>query len=285
MRTDAHLYQIFRRFPELVFLLAGLPSPGPCTMKSVAIKTIARTMDGFIEAVNPSADLHLVEFQMQPDLFIFHRGVIEQTYLQMELYPRNAHMIIMFGSRSLDIHAGKFTEPLRGLLTVVYLDEALQELAKTQPDHFLISLFRPLVEPEKIVVEKHAPMDYEMLKHVQLGATGPAGLEAIFLDWLMQLFKTKTRTQIAKMIAELTPIENTVAGRELIELGEERGMERGMGQLLLQQMEERFGEISSEAKQGVSALVAEDLPALGRALMHFPDLTALESWLRLRLGR
>ena len=34
------------------------------------------------------------------------------------------------------------------------------------------------------------------------------------LNWLAQLFKTKNRTQITKMIADLTPIEETVAGRE-----------------------------------------------------------------------
>ena len=62
MQTDAHLYQIFRRFPELVFLLAGLPPPGPCAMKSVAIKAIARTMDGLIEPLDAGAPLQIVEF-------------------------------------------------------------------------------------------------------------------------------------------------------------------------------------------------------------------------------
>ena len=109
----------------------------------------------------------------------------------------------------------------------------------------------------------------------------------------MQLFKTKTRTEISKMIAELTPIEKTVAGRELIEIGVkrgikrgiERGIERGQEELILALITERFGSISIEIRQGVAALPVKDLPDLGRALLHFPDAAACESWLRLRLGK
>ena len=86
------------------------------------------------------------------------------------------------------------------------------------------------------------------------------------------------------MIAELTPIEETVAGRELIAIGEERGMERGMEQLIIQQISERFGRVSLETQQGIAALPVKHLPELGRALLRFPDAAALESWLRLRLG-
>ena len=84
------------------------------------------------------------------------------------------------------------------------------------------------------------------------------------------------------MIDELTPIEETVAGRELIEIGMERGMERGMGQLLIDMISEKFGQVSVEARQGVEALPMKDLPDLGRVLFHFPDAAALESWLRIR---
>ena len=143
--------------------------------------------------------------------------------------------------------------------------------------------------PEESVVEKLAPMDYDRLKGVKLNDSKPAGLEAIFVDWLAQLFKTKTRTQITKMIAELTPIEETVAGRELIGIGMERGMERGMEcgmeQLLVEMISEKFGQISVEVRQGVEALPMKDLPDLGRALLHFPDAAALESWLRIRLAK
>ena len=192
--------------------------------------------------------------------------------------PLNSNGLL--GSRYLDPR----TEPWQNVVKVIYLDEAMQTLAETQPNHFLISLFRPLVEPEKSVVEKLAQEDYHRLKAVHVEDSQPAGLEAIFLDWLMQLFKTKTRSEIAKMIAELTPIEETVAGRELIAIGEERGMERGMEQLILQQISERFGRVSLETQKGIAALPVKHLPELGRALLRFPDVAALESWLRLRLG-
>ena len=152
MQTDAHLYQIFRRFPELVFLLAGLPSPGPCAMKSVAIKAIARTMDGLIEPLDAGAPLQIVEFQMQLDKFIYQRIVIELCALQMEQHPREVRALIVFGTASMDPNPTCW----RATVDVVYLDDAMKTLSALDPDHFLISLFRPLLEPEESVVEKLA---------------------------------------------------------------------------------------------------------------------------------
>lgn len=38
MKTDKQVYRIFEAVPDWVFQLAGLPSPGKCVLRSVAVK-------------------------------------------------------------------------------------------------------------------------------------------------------------------------------------------------------------------------------------------------------
>jgi predicted transposase YdaD len=47
----------------------------------------------------------------------------------------------------------------------------------------------------------------------------------LFLNLLLQRFKAKSREEIRKMIAELTPLHETRAGLELLEEGIEKGIE------------------------------------------------------------
>ena len=134
------------------------------------------------------------------DKFIYQRIVIELCALQMEQHPREVRALIVFGTASMDPNPTCWRS-WRSTVDVVYLDDAMRTLAEIDPDHFLISLFRPLLEPEESEIEKLPPMDYDRLKGVKINDSEPAGLEAIFVDWLAQLFKTRTRTQITKMTA------------------------------------------------------------------------------------
>ncbi|NLT71012.1 MAG: hypothetical protein GXX91_10000, partial [Verrucomicrobiaceae bacterium] len=57
-------------------------------------------------------------------------------------------------------------------------------------------------------------------------------LGEIFLLLLLQRFKTKSREELRKMIAELTPLHETRAGKELLEEGIERGHAKGVADLV-----------------------------------------------------
>ena len=48
MKTDKELYRIFEVAPEWVFELAGLPSPGKSTLRSMTVKALERRADGVI---------------------------------------------------------------------------------------------------------------------------------------------------------------------------------------------------------------------------------------------
>ncbi len=64
--------------------------------------------------------------------------------------------------------------------------------------------------------------------------------------WIEEIASEKTRHQqfgahqIAQMIAQLTPIEQTATGRELINIGLTRGLEKGLEQGLEDLMDAIF---------------------------------------------
>ena len=97
MKTDKELYRIFEVAPEWVFELAGLPSPGKSTLRSVTVKALERHADGVIVPESLEQPLTVVEFQFQADDTIYRRTVVEMAAVQ-EVYPgRVVHGIIFFG--------------------------------------------------------------------------------------------------------------------------------------------------------------------------------------------
>jgi hypothetical protein len=197
--------------------------------------------------------------------------------------------LLIFGTRRSDPGSALWS----GSVRVVYLDEAIAELARREPDHVLLSVFRPLLEQDDAALEKSAAADYRRITQTTVPGANPEQLAAIFIDWLSQRFKTRTPKQIAAMIAELTPIEETAMGRELIGIGVrrgrragmERGIERGMQQglqtargILTTMLKARFPKIPSAVLEEAGALPAPAMQQLAAEVMQMSSVAALKAW-------
>jgi predicted transposase YdaD len=287
VKTDSQFLNIFQCFPEELYRLLGLPDPGPCTVQSVEIKEIARRTDCLCTPQDPAVEQLVVEFQMNRDEGIYDRSVIEAASIRIKNHPRKIRIAIVFGTASLDPQ----TEPWKQVVQSIYLDEAIASLARREPGHFLVALFRPLLEPENKTVEKLAPSDYSQLREMKHPAAQNASpLADIFYDWLLQRFKTLTATEIAKMIAQLTPIEETAAGRELIGIGVSRGRQEGRQEgryegteaTLLKLLARRFSRLPASVTQSVKSLDQTGLEQLTDALLDLQSVEALEAWFQSR---
>ena len=127
---------------------------------------------------------------------------------------------------------------------------------------------------------KHLPEPY-------VGAS--ARLQQIFIQFVMQKLTHLSRKEIDKMLG-LTPLEETVAGKELIELGRARGMQQGRQEgrqeglrqgeqkgkrsAIYQLLAARFGAVSPSVKRQIEAI--SDMSVLDQLFSDALTFTSYE---------
>jgi predicted transposase YdaD len=272
LKTDKELYRIFEVAPEWVFELAGLPSPGKSTLKSVTVKALERRADGVIVPEAPDQPLTIVEFQFQADDTIYRRTVVEMAAVQDAFPGRVVQGLIFFGYNGLDPQTVPWTQVVRSYV----LPDVLREWERKQPKHPLVAVFKPLLAESEEVLRRQAAGYFRAITHSSLSAAGKASLEEVFVSWLVQRFKDKTRKEIEMMLlGELPELEETVAGKELIQIGEKRGWEEG----LLAFLAARHGAVPAAIQEEIAKLT----PAKAKRMMQFlarcQSLDEVTQWL------
>ncbi len=264
MRTDKEVYQVFRHCPEIVFEMAGLDYPGTCRVTSETLKEIERRLDGIVRPDDPAKPLTVFEVQFQKAPEIYPRVAVEMALVQQHDAMRGVQGIIFFADRALD----PATAPWTAVVRRVYLDEALAELEKRDPGDPVVAVFKPVFEANQTRLEMEAARHYRSIRDG--GKYTPEqkqSLSDVYLHWLMERLTHLTQKELA-MILDLPDIEDTRCGRDLIE----RGIERGIEKSILVLARKKFGSVVDEememAVRGLATAEAEILLA---------DLLDLES--------
>ena len=132
--------------------------------------------------------------------------------------------IIIFGSRELDHQ----TEPWCQIVSVYYLDEMLEQLTSRTPNHPLVAVFQPLLEKNRELLERNAAMYYTQIKSSTSNERQKAKLLSVFIDWMLQRFSELGKQEIETMLlGQLPDLRDTQAGKDLIAIGVEKGIEKG----------------------------------------------------------
>lgn len=235
MDTDHIFHELFRDHPEWLRELTGLPLPAGCRGSARTLKQLEIRCDLLLEPEDPADFCYLVEFQLYHDHSIFNRIELARQVLWKHLnprkdcrrrdyVPREIETVVLFGSRT-ELPSSHTRHPLT---RVLFLDELLESLKQRHPDSPLVAALAPLSEP-LAELEKNAAGHYQFIRgYGLLSREDREVLGEIFLLLLLQRFKTKNREEIRKMIAELTPLHETRAGKELLEEGLERGRQEGL---------------------------------------------------------
>jgi predicted transposase YdaD len=225
MRTDKQFFSIFRACPELVYELAGLPSPGPCQLRSESFKEFARTADAVLEPHDKKQPACVIEVQFQRDETIYTRLVIEMALAQEKKRYRGVQGIIFFARKALDPR----TPPWQRVVQAVYLDEALEKLRLEQPEHLALDVLAPICIESDSALEAAAASHYHRIRQQSLPLPQRDALLAVFESWLFERFKTMDRKKLAMILKFPTAdITSTVAGRQILEEGMSRGIEQGI---------------------------------------------------------
>jgi predicted transposase/invertase (TIGR01784 family) len=270
MRRDTLYYQIFKEFPELLFLLTG-DSPlnaAEYRFNSVAVKEPTFTIDGVFEplVLNGTGTMYLAEVQMQPDPRLYERTFAELFalfYRSRELY-NDWKCVMFYLSRSTE---QKVTHPYRALLEseqvqIVYLDE----LGNIRDLPLIMSLaVLPTVPPKKAPAEA---------RDILARAKEQPEQYAVIVDLVTRVMSYMFLDQSPQEIDQMLDIqfEETRVYKDTFAKGELS--------IVLSLLEENCGQLTIELVREVTALPVNQLKVLAKALLKFKKVKDLEKWLK-----
>ena len=274
MKTDKELYD-FEVAPEWVFELAGLPSPGKSTLKSVTVKALERRADGVIVPESPDQPLTIVEFQFQTDDTIYGRTVVEMAAVQQAFPGRVVQGIIFFGYNNLDPQTVPWTQVVRSYV----LPDVLREWERKQPKHPLVAVFKPLLVESEEALQRQAAGYFLAIKHSSVSPACKRTLEEVFVSWLEQRFKDKTKKEIETMLlGELPDLEETASGKDLIRMVS-RAEKRAWEEAILAFLATRHGTLPAAIQEKIARLTAADAKRMMQFLAQCQSLDEVTQWL------
>ena len=180
MESDKQIYLIFQSQPQWVFLLLHEPPPVGVRFESVALKSIEKRVDGAWIPADASKEILIAEFQGYDDDLIYVRIVQEMALLRSQYPKRQIRGIVFF----LESRFEPDSDPWREFVKVIYLDEALEQLSREDPEHPMVAVFAPLFERSEEVLESVAAKCYNRLDNAELDQKSVAALQEVFVSWL-----------------------------------------------------------------------------------------------------
>ncbi len=223
MKTDELLYELVRLDPKSVFRLVQLDLEGEYTFESITLKTIEKRIDGFLKRTDGPGPNVFVEFQGWNDKKIYWRSFREVCMFYEERDdPAPFILIIVFIDPRYDPGNPPINVELPHQFFRLNLIDALNAIPQSPG---ILTILKPLVSPR-----------HEIRAHIQEWKAEITSLplpnEKIqkiielleFAVW--QKLPNLSLKEVQKMI-QLTPLEETVAGKELIQMGWQRGQQEG----------------------------------------------------------
>jgi len=252
MKNDKEVHDLFVSDPAKLYMLLKRPFPkAGVALRVEQHKQVERTADLTAVPRDPVEPALIFENHGRRDENLHSRSLVSAG-LFLQKYPgRRCEVHLVYLTRSLDLYCqltkkGKVRKkchplPCKDFAPAShYLDERLEELARTHPDSPLISVFFPLIERNKTKILAEFSRHYDNLKKSpRLPERAREKWCAVFQIWLMRALNKNSILEVEKMLTDHLPaIEETVWGKELIEIYTNKGKEEG----------EKAGEIKGEIR-------------------------------------
>jgi predicted transposase/invertase (TIGR01784 family) len=277
LKTDTIYYQLFKRFPSLIFtLLEHQPEQArDYRFESIEVKETSYRIDGVFlppEGTSPRI-VYFAEVQFQSDESLYFRFSSESSVF----LHRNQNLfddwfgVFIFASRSIEpenvyIHRSMLNGPQ---VQRIYLDE----LGDPSEQPIGIRLMQLTLTSPKQAPEQAR----ELIRQANQEDTGSLSKNEI-IDMICTIavykFSKLSRNEVEAMLG-LSLEETRVYQDASIE-----GAFKGEQALILRQLTRRIGKLTPEMLQHVQTLSLTQLEALGEALLDFTSVDDLEGWLR-----
>ncbi len=224
MKTDSLFYELFKAHPASLFELAGLKADGKYVFESITVKSTEKRMDGFFRRADGEGLNGFLEVQGYDDRMIYWRLFREISTRYEQTKSRKPFVaIILFVDKKYDPKncPVKFVPPNR--LIRLYLPKCLKALGdKASP----LTILKPLVLSDKEKLPETVPKWKAEIDSLKLSESMNKMLIDLLENAILSRFPKLTLKEIQKMI-QLTPLDKTVAGQELIMMGRTEGRTEG----------------------------------------------------------
>ena len=224
MKTDSLFYELFKLHPKSLFELAGLEAEGEYVFGSITVKSTEKRFDGFFRRKDGEGPNGFLEVQGYDDRMIYWRQLREISSEYEQTKSRKPFVaIILFLDKKYDPKncPVKFVPPNR--LIRLYLPECLKKIVdKASP----LTILKPLILDDKEKLPEAVPKWKDEIDSLKLSESMNKVLIDLLENAILSRFPKLTLEEIKKMI-QLTPLDKTVAGQELIQIGINEGILRG----------------------------------------------------------
>jgi predicted transposase/invertase (TIGR01784 family) len=277
VKTDTIYYQLFKRFPSLIFTLLD-HSPQYAKdyrFESIEVKETSFRIDGVFlppEAVSPRV-VYFAEVQFQRDDSLYFR-----FFSEMMLYlNRNQDCfddwfgVIIFPSRAL--------EPANPQIHCALLNSSqvqriyLNELGNLSEQPIGISLMQLTIVPEKQAAEQ-ARLLIQRVNDEDAGLLSKKEIIDMVCTIAVYKFSKFSRDEVEAMLG--LRLEET-------KVYQEAKLEEGQS-LILRLLTRRIGDVAPELESQIKSLSLVQIEDLGEALLDFSEPTDLKNWLQAHKG-
>ena len=225
MKTDELFYELFRFSPESLLELVQLEVRGGYRFESITVKSTEKRFDGYFKSDNENGPDIFLEIQGYRDNNIYWRLFREIcAFHEQRQNDRPFAAVVLFIDAALDPgNPPLVPAPPNQLLRCDLLDC----LKNIRDDATPLVALKPLTLSEKADLPKAVGEWKAGIDAMGLPEARKKALEELLEYAILQRFQNLTLEEVRKMI-QLTPLEESVAVKELIQQGMERGMERGL---------------------------------------------------------
>ncbi len=225
MKTDELFYALFKLDPHSLFQLVQLEIEGEYTFESISTKTTEKRVDGFFKRVDGKGPHIFLEVQGYHDPKIYWRLFREIcTYYEQTDTDAPFIGIVLFLEQKYDPGLPLLTSvPPAQLIRANLIDclNAVWDRAGA------LTVLKPLALPDNAELSDAVRQWKEELTSLHLPVDKFQQLIELLEYVILQCFPSLPFKEVQIML-QLTPLEKTVAGKELIQIGVERGLVKGM---------------------------------------------------------
>ncbi len=225
MKTDELFYELFKLDPKSLFRLVRLELEGIYSFESISAKTTEKRFDGFCKRIDGEGPLIFLEIQGYRDPTIYWRLFREVcTYYEQSHVQEQFIAIALFLDEGFDPDCKHLTCVAPNRLIRANIKDCLTAVWGNAG---ILTVLKPLVVSEKHEFIEQIPQWKTDIHALPLPRHQIETIIALLEYLILQRFPDMTLQEVQNML-QLTPIEKTVAGQELIMMGKTVGLKEGI---------------------------------------------------------